>query len=211
MLPPAADICVTPRAEPWPPGLDGAPLLAYAGTLAAADGVDLLLAALRALRRRHRTLRLVLAGGGATAGPLEERIAAAGLNGFVRLTGLLAGRRAADVLARADIAVFPAGDRSPKTIAVTVGNNEKGKTSATVALRVPAGWIVRPASAAIVQGRRYGRHGRQSGRGTGWETSLPGSRGKALSSAAAGVCAGEACTRASVSLSTLSGWWQAAR
>jgi len=54
-----------------------------------------------------------------------------------------------DVRVDPDIAVFPAGDRSPKTIAVTVGNNEKGKTSATVALRVPAGWIVRPASAAI--------------------------------------------------------------
>jgi glycosyltransferase involved in cell wall biosynthesis len=39
---------------------------------------------------------------------LDERIAAAGLNGHVRVTGRLTGRRTADVLSRADIAVFPA-------------------------------------------------------------------------------------------------------
>jgi hypothetical protein len=67
-----------------------------------------LLAALRDLRRTRRTLRLLIAGGGPRMDVLEERIAAAGLNGFVRLTGRLTGRRAADVLARADVAVFPA-------------------------------------------------------------------------------------------------------
>jgi hypothetical protein len=45
---------------------------------------------------------------------------------------------------------------------------------------------------------------------TGWD-GPDGSVGVADSSAAAGVCRGEAETRASVSLSTFSGWWQAAR
>ncbi|HWK10858.1 MAG TPA: PIG-L family deacetylase, partial [Vicinamibacterales bacterium] len=48
-----------------------------------------------------------------------------------------------------DIAVFPVGNRSPKTIAVTVGNNQKAAASATVSLRVPAGWTVQPASAPL--------------------------------------------------------------
>jgi hypothetical protein len=87
--------------------LDAA-LIAYAGELDPAAGLDLLLAALRDLRRTRRTLRLLIAGGGPRMEALEERIAAAGLNGFVRVTGRLTGRRAADVLARADVAVFPA-------------------------------------------------------------------------------------------------------
>ena len=67
---------------------------------------------------------------------------------------------------------------------------------------IEAQFILELRVATLVQGRPYERHGRQSGRGTGWETSLPGSCGKALSSAAAGVCAGEACTRASVFATT---------
>ena len=47
------------------------------------------------------------------------------------------------------IAVFPAGDLTPKTIAVTVGNNQKGAVSGAVSLRVPAGWTVQPASAPV--------------------------------------------------------------
>jgi hypothetical protein len=106
VLPAAADVPAAPCARPLDT-LD-APLIAYAGELDAATGLDLLLAALRDLRRTRRTLRLLIAGGGPRMDVLEERIAAAGLNGFVRLTGRLTGRRAADVLARADVAVFPA-------------------------------------------------------------------------------------------------------
>jgi glycosyltransferase involved in cell wall biosynthesis len=85
-----------------------APLLAYAGDLDRADGIDLLLDALRDLRRRCRTLRLLIAGGGRRTEALEARIAAYGLGGYVHVTGRLAGRRTADVMARADVAVFPA-------------------------------------------------------------------------------------------------------
>jgi hypothetical protein len=60
------------------------------------------------LRRSRRALRLLIAGGGPHTEALEERIAMAGLNGHVRVTGRLTGRRAADLLARADVAVFPA-------------------------------------------------------------------------------------------------------
>ena len=74
-----------------------------------------------------------------------------------RYSNLVAGEKrsqlnvspAFDVRVDPDIAVFPAGDRAPKTIGVTVGNNRKGKTTATVALQVPAGWTVQPASAPI--------------------------------------------------------------
>jgi len=108
VLPPAVDVLAAPGCGARPPDMLDAPLLAYAGGLDAAAGLDLLLAALRDLRHTRRTLRLLIAGGGAGTETLEARIAAAGLNGYVRVTGRLAGRRAADVLARADVAVFPA-------------------------------------------------------------------------------------------------------
>jgi LmbE family N-acetylglucosaminyl deacetylase len=48
------------------------------------------------------------------------------------------------------IAVVPtAGPHAPKTLTMTVGNNQKGATDATVALNAPAGWTVTPASAPI--------------------------------------------------------------
>jgi glycosyltransferase involved in cell wall biosynthesis len=106
VVPAAADVPATPCARPLVT-LD-APLLACAGDLDPASGLDLLLAALQDLRRSRRTLRLLVAGGGPRLEALDERIAAAGLNGHVRVTGRLTGRRTADVLSRADIAVFPA-------------------------------------------------------------------------------------------------------
>jgi hypothetical protein len=108
IVPPAADVEPVPRLDPGPPGLLDAPLLAFAGEPDEDGGIDLLLDALRALRRRHRALRLVVAGGGDRMAWVDGRIAAAGLGGYVRVTGSLPGRRAADVLALADVAVFPA-------------------------------------------------------------------------------------------------------
>lgn len=108
IVPPAADVPVAPCAPAKPCATLDAPLLAYAGEIDVGAGIDLLLGAVCDLRRRHRTLRLLIAGGGTGAEALEERIAAAGLSGHARVTGRLTGRRAADVLARADVAVFPA-------------------------------------------------------------------------------------------------------
>src|SRR5262245_15238820 len=48
-----------------------------------------------------------------------------------------------------DIAVFPTTARSPKSIRVTVGNNQKGPATATVTLQAPTGWTVEPASKPI--------------------------------------------------------------
>jgi glycogen(starch) synthase len=107
VMPPAADVPAVPCIDPGPPGLDGAPLLAYAGGLERADGIDLLLAVVLALRRRHPALRLLVAGGGARTEGLEARVMGSSLRGHVIFTGQLSGRRAADALARADIAVFP--------------------------------------------------------------------------------------------------------
>ncbi len=112
VIPPAPDLpaCRQPAAlRPGlaPAGLDGAPLLAYAGGLAAEDGIELLLGALAILRRRWPALRLLVAGGDADDA-LAERLGALGLGGYAAFTGALSYRRAADLLPRADIAVFPA-------------------------------------------------------------------------------------------------------
>jgi glycosyltransferase involved in cell wall biosynthesis len=81
-------------------------LLAYAGGLEPEDGIGLLLAALGALRRRHPALRLLVAGGGQEV--LADRLGARPLRGHVVFAGSVSYRRAADLLPRADIAVFPA-------------------------------------------------------------------------------------------------------
>jgi glycogen(starch) synthase len=110
VIPPAPDLepARTPAHARAPAGLEGAPLIVYAGGLRREDGLDLLLAVMPALRRRHPALRLLVAGGGAREEELVERMRAAGLRGHVVLTGSLACRRAADLLPRADVAVFPA-------------------------------------------------------------------------------------------------------
>jgi LmbE family N-acetylglucosaminyl deacetylase len=48
-----------------------------------------------------------------------------------------------------EIAVFAGSITAPKTVAVTVSNNRKGATSATVVLRVPAGWQIEPAQQPV--------------------------------------------------------------
>jgi glycosyltransferase involved in cell wall biosynthesis len=117
VVPPAPDLpaCRLPAAlRPGlaPPGLEGAPLLAYAGGLEPEDGIGLLLAALVTLRGRHPALRLLVAGAGepgaALAGKLADELQARPLRGHVVFTGSLSYRRAADLLPRADVVVFPA-------------------------------------------------------------------------------------------------------
>jgi glycosyltransferase involved in cell wall biosynthesis len=108
VIPPAPDPDVGWLADPGIAGLEGAPLLAYAGGLARDDGLDLLLAAMAELRRTHPALRLLVAGGGSGEERYERRLAHPGLRGHVVFAGPLSYRRAADVLPRADIAVFPA-------------------------------------------------------------------------------------------------------
>jgi len=91
-----------------PAGLEGAPLIVYSGRLRREDGLELLLTVMPALRRRFPTLRLLVLGGGAREDEVLERVRAPGLRGHVAVTGAMACRRAADLLPRADIAVFPA-------------------------------------------------------------------------------------------------------
>jgi glycosyltransferase involved in cell wall biosynthesis len=112
VIPPAPDLaaCRLPadvRQGLAPDGLEGAPLLAYAGGLTTDDGYPLLLAAFAVLRQRFPALRLVVAGSGGE-GELAEQAGARGIRGHVVFTGALSYRRAADLLPRADIAVFPA-------------------------------------------------------------------------------------------------------
>jgi LmbE family N-acetylglucosaminyl deacetylase len=95
-----------------------------------------------------------------------------------RYSNLVAGEKrselnvspAFDVTLDPDIAVFPLADLPAgagshtsaipvasafrrKTISVTVTNNQKGPTTGTVALRVPSGWQVQPASAPLTFAR----------------------------------------------------------
>ena len=72
----------------------------------------------------------------------------------------LAAERLAGVQRHASIpaiAVFPVRGCRPQDIAVTVGNNQKGPTSATAALQMPAGWKVTPASAPVTLSARRRR------------------------------------------------------
>ena len=108
VIPAASDLAGIPRRDCTPAGLEGAPLLAFAGPLTRAGGIDLLLAALETVRRRYPALRLVVAGGGLREDELVERIGASAARGHVVVTGALSARRSADLLPRADIAVFPA-------------------------------------------------------------------------------------------------------
>jgi hypothetical protein len=107
VIPPAPDLLPARLASARLPGLDGAPLLAYAGGLEPDDGLALLLAALARLRRQHPTLRLLVAGGGAQEARFERGLAEPALRGHVVFAGPLSYRRAADLLPRADIVVFP--------------------------------------------------------------------------------------------------------
>jgi glycosyltransferase involved in cell wall biosynthesis len=105
---PASRLAAAVRPGLGPAGLEGAPLLAYAGGLAADDGLDLLLAALGVLRRRFPALRLVVAGAGVDETMLTGAAGSRLVRGHVVFAGALSYRRAADLLPRADIAVFPA-------------------------------------------------------------------------------------------------------
>jgi glycosyltransferase involved in cell wall biosynthesis len=113
VIPPAPDLLPGRVASARLPNLQGAPLLAYAGGLEPDAGLDLLLAALAQLRRKHPALRLLVAGGGAQEACFERRLAQPALRGHVVFAGPLSYRRAADILPRADIVVFPALGRQP--------------------------------------------------------------------------------------------------
>jgi glycosyltransferase involved in cell wall biosynthesis len=113
VIPPAPDPVAAPSAGARQVNLVGAPLLAYAGGLEPDDGLELLLAALSAVRRSHPALRLVVAGGGAGEARFERCLAQVPLRGHVVFAGPLSYRRAADILPRADIAVFPSLGRRP--------------------------------------------------------------------------------------------------
>jgi glycosyltransferase involved in cell wall biosynthesis len=113
VIPPAPDLVPCVPASARMTNLVGAPLLAYAGGLEPDDGLALLLAALVQLRRKHPGLRLLVAAGGEREACFEQLLAQPGLRGHVVFTGPLSYRRAADVLPRADIAVFPALGLAP--------------------------------------------------------------------------------------------------
>ena len=87
-------------------GADG-PLLVFAGRLVHEKGVQDLLDALPTLRRRHRGLRLAIAGTGVHEAHLQEQARRRRLGPAVQWLGFVPATELATVLAAADLAVVP--------------------------------------------------------------------------------------------------------
>lgn len=87
-------------------GGDG-PLLAFSGRLEWEKGVQTLLAAMPALRRRHPGIRLVVAGTGTLEADLRQRARRLRLGRSVVFAGRLATPELAGLLGAADVALVP--------------------------------------------------------------------------------------------------------
>ncbi|MDP9094871.1 MAG: glycosyltransferase family 4 protein [Actinomycetota bacterium] len=85
----------------------GGPLLVFAGRLVHEKGVQTLLDALPALRRRHPGLRLVIAGTGIYADQLRARARARRVSSSVQWPGFVAEDDLARLFSAADAAVVP--------------------------------------------------------------------------------------------------------
>jgi glycogen(starch) synthase len=86
---------------------DGAPLLLYAGRLEYEKGVHTVLEALPRLRRRHRGVRLVIAGVGTHEASLRETARALRVGRAVDFLGFMSPDDLAVLAAATDVAVVP--------------------------------------------------------------------------------------------------------
>lgn len=103
--PTRADIAAAPQHLPRPAG----PLtVAYVGVMAAQDGVDGLLRAVRRLRDAHGgTIAVTLIGDGPERAALEALAASLGIAAQVRFTGFLPRAEMLAALAQCDVGVTP--------------------------------------------------------------------------------------------------------
>jgi glycosyltransferase involved in cell wall biosynthesis len=103
--PTRADIAAAPQHVPRPTG----PLtIAYVGVMAAQDGVDGLLRAVRRLRDAHGcTAAVTLIGDGPERTALEQLAASLGIAAQVRFTGFLPRAEMLAALAQCDVGVTP--------------------------------------------------------------------------------------------------------
>jgi glycogen(starch) synthase len=85
----------------------GGPLVVFAGRLVYEKGVHDLLSAVPRLRRRHRGIRIVIAGCGPHLGELQAQAKRLRLGRAVSWAGFLAGEELALLAAAADCAVVP--------------------------------------------------------------------------------------------------------
>lgn len=89
------------------PGLSGAPLVGFAGSLVAYEGLDLLIDAIRALNTNGTPCHLVIAGSGAHESTLKEHARASGLEEMVHFLGRVPQDDVRRLLASLDVVVCP--------------------------------------------------------------------------------------------------------
>jgi glycosyltransferase involved in cell wall biosynthesis len=99
----------SPATAETPPeaGIAGAGFLLFVGRLRIRKGVDVLLAAMPELRRRHPAARLLIAGDGEHRPALERQAAALGLGEAVRFAGRVGAAEVRGLLRRAAALVVP--------------------------------------------------------------------------------------------------------
>jgi glycogen synthase len=144
-------------ARPRVPGDE--PLIVFAGRLVHEKGLHTLLAALPRLRRRHRGVRLLVAGSGPYLGELQERARALGVSRAVQWAGFVPEDELAPLLAAADVAVMPslyepfgivaleaAATRTPLVVAETGGLRDLA-AAGVAAASFPAGDVAALAAA----------------------------------------------------------------
>jgi glycogen synthase len=88
-------------------GLDTGPVIGFAGSFYAYEGLDLLLDAMPALLSAQPTLRLLLVGGGPREAALRAQVQRMELSGHVIFTGIVAHEHISRHYALIDIVVYP--------------------------------------------------------------------------------------------------------
>ena len=89
------------------PGLSGTPLVGFAGSLVAYEGLDLLIDAIGALNAQGTPCHLVIAGSGAYESTLKERARDSGLEKVVHFLGRIPHDDVRRLLASLDVIVCP--------------------------------------------------------------------------------------------------------
>jgi PEP-CTERM/exosortase A-associated glycosyltransferase len=88
-------------------GLGSGPVVGFAGSFYGYEGLDLLVAALPAIRARHPEVRVLLVGGGPAEGALKQQAADLGLGDVVRFAGRVPHDQVGRYYAAIDVLAYP--------------------------------------------------------------------------------------------------------